>query len=238
MQKSRILGLLLVSFAALAQQQQPVEVTSEPSHHLVFENEFVRVFDVTVAPKASTLVHKHNNDYLFVTLGDADLINARTGEKPVPLTLKDGEVRFTKGNFSHAATNQSDRPFHNITIELLKPATNVKTCTTSCDVSPPCSSGGTACPSVERRITSDQWTVSFVTLPPSSRVDKHTHAMAHLMIAVSDLSMTAEEGTSTSDIRRAIGGFVWVAAGTTHTVVDSGTSPARLVTLDFKTENR
>jgi quercetin dioxygenase-like cupin family protein len=237
MQKSRILGLLLVAVAALA-QQQPVEVTSEPSHHLVLENQFVRVFDVTVAPKSTTLVHKHNYDYLFVTLGDADLVNARTGEKPVPLTLKDGEVRFTKGNFSHAATNQGDRPFHNITIELLKPATNVKVCTASCDGSPPCVSAGRSCPSVERRITSDQWTVSFVTLPPSSRVDKHTHSLAHMAVAVSDLNLTVQEGTSSSEIRRSPGGLDWAPAGTTHTVVNAGTSPARMVTIDFAAESK
>jgi quercetin dioxygenase-like cupin family protein len=234
MHKSRILGILLVSLAALA-QQQPVEVTSEPSHHLVFQNEYVRVFDVTVAPKASTLVHKHNNDYLFVTLGDSDLINARTGEKPVPLTLKDGEVRFTKGNFSHAAINQSDRPFHNITIELLKPATNVKTCTESCDVGPRCAG---VCLTVERKITSDQWIVSFVTLPPSSRFDKHTHAVPHMMFAVSDLNLTVQEGAASSEIKRAPGGLDWTPAGTTHTVVNAGTSPARMVTIDFVTESK
>ena len=38
-----------VSFpSAGAQQKDPVEITSEPSHHLVMENLFVRVFAVTV----------------------------------------------------------------------------------------------------------------------------------------------------------------------------------------------
>ena len=59
MRTSRVAGLVFLATAALAQQQQqPVEITSEPSHHLVFQNEYVRVFDVTVAPKASTLVHR------------------------------------------------------------------------------------------------------------------------------------------------------------------------------------
>src|SRR5882672_6637048 len=128
MRTSRAVGLVFLVTAALAQQPQSVEITSEPSHHLVFQNEYVRVFDVTVAPKASTLVHRHNSDYLFVTLGDSDVVSARVGEKPAALHLKDGEVRFTPGNFAHAAINESDRPFHNITIELLQPSANVKTC--------------------------------------------------------------------------------------------------------------
>jgi len=50
MHLARLAELLLVSIATLAQQQS-VEITSEPSHHLVLENAYVRVFDVTVAPK-------------------------------------------------------------------------------------------------------------------------------------------------------------------------------------------
>src|SRR5258708_32116833 len=133
MRTSRLAGLLFLTAATLAQQQQPVEIPSEPSHHLVFQNEYVRVVDVTVATQATTLIHKHNHDYLFVTLGDSDVVSARVGEKPAALQLKDGEVRFTPGNFAHAAINKSDRPFHNITIELLKPSTNVKTCPEACD---------------------------------------------------------------------------------------------------------
>ena len=33
---------------------------------------------------------------------------------------EDGEVRFSPGPFAHVATNDSDRPFRNYTVELLK----------------------------------------------------------------------------------------------------------------------
>ena len=240
MRTSRVMGLVFLASAALAQQQQSVEITSEPSHHLVFQNEYVRVFDVTVAPKATTLVHRHNHDYLFVTLGDSDVVSARPGEKPVALLLKDGEVRFTPGNFAHAAINNSDRPFHNITIELLKPSANVKTCTEKCD------SGGCAgatlnspvagCPSTVRRISADQWTVSLVTLPPSARIEKHTHTMPHLVVAVSDLDLTSQTESASNNFKRAPGGLAWVPAGVTHTLSNNSSKPAQLVTLEFKPE--
>src|SRR5690348_4629984 len=157
MRRPRMAGLLLVSIATLAQQQPTVEITSEPSHHQVLANDYVRVFDVTVAPRATTLIHRHHSDYLFVTLGDSDVVSTRVGEKPVALHLKDGEVRYTPGNFAHAAGNESDRPFHNITIELLKPSTNVKTCTEACLENLQCgNSNGGLCPATEKRISSDQ----------------------------------------------------------------------------------
>ncbi|MCU1306757.1 MAG: hypothetical protein JWN45_1452, partial [Acidobacteriaceae bacterium] len=97
-----------------------VPITKEPSHHLVFENEYVRVFKVEVAPHAETLYHKHDVDYVFVTLGDSDVESVRLGEPPVRLQLKDGETRFTKGGFAHKAVNRSDKPFVNVTVELKK----------------------------------------------------------------------------------------------------------------------
>jgi quercetin dioxygenase-like cupin family protein len=234
----RTLGLvvLLSAAAVLVYTQQPaeVEITSEPSHHQVIQNEFVRVFDVTVAPKSSTLVHRHRHDYLFVTLGDSDVINARAGANPVPLHLKDGEIRFTPGNFAHAAINSSDKPFHNLTIELLKSSTNVKTCTDACSVTVPCAAeAGRICPTMERRISSDQWIATYVTMPAGSRLDKHTHASPHLVAAITDLDLTQQVGDETRHTKVPAGGYAWVPAGLTHTLTNSGTKTAQYVALEF-----
>lgn len=239
MRTSRALGLVFLVTATLAQQQQSVEITSEPSHHLVFQNEYVRVFDVTVAPKASTLVHRHNQDYLFVTLGDSDVVNARVGEKPVPLHLKDGEVRYAPGNFAHAAINESERPFHNITIELLKPSTNVKSCAESCVVSMPCNDPANAsCPAIEKRVSSDQWTVSLVTLPPSAGMEPRTQTPPRLVIAVSDLDFAGQTETAGNNIKRAPGYVGWVSAGVTHKLLNNSPKPAQFVTLEFKPDKQ
>jgi quercetin dioxygenase-like cupin family protein len=234
MRKSRVAGLVFLATATLAQQQQSVEITSEPSHHLVLQNEYVRVFDVTVAPQASTLVHRHNSDYLFVTLGDSDVVSARLGEKPIELQLKDGEVRFTPGNFAHAAINKSDKPFHNITIELMKPSSNVATCADACAISMPCSDQtNTHCPSKVSRISSDQWTVSLVTLPPSTHWEMSSQT-PHLMIAVSDLDLSVRINVLTDPIRKSPGGWIWMDDGETQTLINNSTKAARFVTLEFK----
>jgi hypothetical protein len=228
-------ALLLLAFMAVAQQPGEVEITAEPNHHQVLANSYVRVFDVSAPPKASTLVHWHRYDYAFVTLGDADLINARVGQKPGPLVLKDGDVRFTPGGFAHAITNQSDSVFRNITIELLQSSTNVKPCAGSCSVPLPCASANkSACPSQEQLITSDQWTLSRVTLPPSAVLEKHAHRTPHLAVAVSDLNLTQKfEDGSTKELHGKPGTLNWVTP-VVHTVVNSGPVEAKFVTLEFK----
>jgi quercetin dioxygenase-like cupin family protein len=226
MRTSRVAGLLFLATATLAQIQQSVEITSEPSHHLVFQNEYVRVFDVTVAPRATTLIHKHNHDYLFVTLGDSDVVSERVGEKPAALQLKDGEVRYTPGNFAHAAINKSDRPFHNITIELLKPSANVKTCTESCD------SGDTA-----RRISADQWTASMAGLPPNSTLNRPP-AGPTLLIAVSNLDLARQSNDDVGPFKRAPGGFDWIPGGRQETMHNGSSQLAQFITLEFTPEKQ
>src|SRR5215472_3357066 len=69
-----------------------VDLDHEPAHHFAFQNEKVRVFKVSVPAHASTLVHQHDRDYIFVSLGDTDISNEIVGKSPVELKLKDGEA--------------------------------------------------------------------------------------------------------------------------------------------------
>jgi len=228
------MGLVFLATAALAQQQQPVEITSEPRHHLVFENEYVRVFDVTVAPKDTTLVHRHNHDYLFVTLGDSDVVSARPGEKPVALLLKDGEVRYTPGNFAHAAINNSDRPFHNITIELLKPSTNVKTCTGPCDDLSNLCAG--ICAQRRKLISSDQWSVWLITDPPTAHAETQLHAVPQLIVPVSNLAFGVQAGATDTPIIRSAGQIDWLSSRPMHPLINNAKVSVRFVALEFNPE--
>jgi len=118
-----ILGLV-AAFALGAQEPVPLahgNVPGEPHHHLKIENEYVRVYYVEAPPHESTLLHQHDHDYIYVSLGPSDVINAILNKPEIHLQLKDGETHFTRGGFAHVARNLADTPFRNITIELLKP---------------------------------------------------------------------------------------------------------------------
>lgn len=120
------LSLLLFSISASARAQEPVplahgNVPGEPHHHLKIENEYVRVYYVEAPPHEATLLHQHDHDYIYVSLGPADVVNAILNKPEIHLQLKDGETHFTRGGFAHIARNLADTPFRNITIELLKP---------------------------------------------------------------------------------------------------------------------
>jgi hypothetical protein len=103
------------------QPQGPVPLKDEPHHTLVFQNDFVHVFNVSVEPMDATLLHQHDLPYLYLTLGQADIVNAVLGKPEVHLQLEDGATRFMAGGFAHLVRADAGIPFHNITIELVHP---------------------------------------------------------------------------------------------------------------------
>src|SRR6266481_4231952 len=113
--------LLLFAFSINAQAPTAVPIPKEPHHHLVFENSYVRVFRVSVPAHEATLLHQHDVPYLYIALGPADVINAVQGKPEVRLVMADGQLGYSRGHFAHIARNESDSPFNNVTIELLRP---------------------------------------------------------------------------------------------------------------------
>ena len=219
---------LLVAFAAAPE----VEITAEPSHHLALENEFVRVFQVEVAPNTATLLHRHRHDYLFVTLGDSHVANEVADKPPVDLKLTDGETRFTPGNFAHVARNLSDRAFRNVTIELMQDD-KLRTAPSPWPMEGGDKdfSGG----SVKVLFIRDGARASVINLQPGATVPSHHHDGPHLLVAISDLDIRSDvDGMGPMPGKFKSGDVKWLPGGYTHTLTNVGTSPAKFVTVEFK----
>ncbi len=121
---NRFAFLAILFAGAAVEAQSPVALTSEPHHRLILENSYVRVFSLQVPPHESTLLHQHDHDYFSVVLGDAEVTTSTPGQPEVHAKLKDAELRFSRGGFAHLVTNESDEPFRNVTMELLRPQTS------------------------------------------------------------------------------------------------------------------
>lgn len=100
----------------------PVAVEQEPHHHVVFENQYVRVLDVVVQPGETTLFHRHSLDNVAVQLSDATIQRQYPGQDWVTSPAKDGSVGFTAGTkipYVHRITNIGSAVFHVLDIEIL-----------------------------------------------------------------------------------------------------------------------
>lgn len=212
-----------------------VEITAEPFHHLVFKNEYVRVFHVEVPPRRATLLHRHGHDYIFVTLGASAVSNQVEGKPAVTLKLADGETRMVEGGFAHVATNLASTPFRNVTVEIL-PAGKRRAFARR-NQKPEWERGlevlehGT----MHTLFVKDGLRATDVELQPGGAMPLHTHTGPHLVVAITDLELRREaKGKPAAIIRKKAGEFDWVPAGVTHSLTNGGKSGIRFVTIEFK----
>ena len=103
-------------------ESDPVAVEQEPHHHVIFENQYVRVLDVIVKPGETTLFHKHSLDNVAVHLSDALIKRQSPGQDWIDSPAQEGAVGFTAGTkqpYTHRITNAGSSVFHVLDIEIL-----------------------------------------------------------------------------------------------------------------------
>src|ERR1022692_4482479 len=228
--KRALFLFLLIPFRA-AQVTPEVEINAEPSHRLALENEYIRAFQVEIAPHAATLMHRHRHDYVYVTIGDAHVSNEVEGKPPVEVKFADGDTRFAPGNFAHIAKNLGEQPFRNVTIELLQDE-KMRSAVSRW----PMEGGDKTFPGVRIKIllVKDGVRVSEVNLDPGATIPSHHHDGPHLLVAVSDLDLRSDvEGKGPMPGKFKAGEVKWLPGGYTHTVTNTGNQAARFVTLEF-----
>jgi quercetin dioxygenase-like cupin family protein len=221
-----LLLLATVSFATLSQSnsaQSPVEIAGEAHHHPKFENEFVRVWDVTVPGGDATLWHAHRNDNVVVTLAPAQLHIDTLGRDPADAEWKFGEVRFSKATYVHRAINVGTTPFHNLTIELLRP-TNF--------VADP--SNLPAEPGLIPILENDRVSVNRLSLAPGEAVPTHTHPYPGLQVTLTaaEIEVTANGKTVQHPVKAA--DVSWRAGGVTHSIKNAGKTTFEAVDIELK----
>src|SRR5579884_337968 len=229
-----VVALAVLALTAMAQQAQaPVAITAEPHHHLVVDNKYVRAFAFSVNPGDTTLMHKHEHDYLGIFIGDSTGTNTKEGGQPTPATFKDGDVKFAAAGVVHAVAGTGSAPVRNATIELLQPTTNPKACTESCAVSIPCDSADKSkCATGNKAFSSDQWTVTIFTLPVGSKYAEHTHAGPYLTVELTDSDVTMNVKGKSSKAHSKAGDIKWHEPET-HSVTNTGKTPAKVAVLKF-----
>jgi hypothetical protein len=231
-------ALLLVTFSLNAQAPVPLahgNVPGEPHHHLRIENEYVRAFYVEIPPHEDTLLHQHDHDYLFVTLGDTEVINAVLGKPEVKLTLKDGEVRFTRGGFAHVARNLRDKPFRNVTIELLKPQGEVKNLCAQVAASAlegDCPEFLTSSGGIQKKplFETGKMTLDLVSLDPSLNV--LSLGREGLIVFLGDTQIQGEATDATKE-NAVAGDVIWVADGSGKLIWNSKRRNLSFLLLTF-----
>lgn len=107
--------------------KEPVPVEQEPHHHVVLQNQYVRVLDVLFRPGDPSLFHTHSNDNVSVALsGDYTKSQTLGGEWSEPAQVIHGAVAFHKAHgqpYTHRVGSAGEKPFHVIDVEIFSATT-------------------------------------------------------------------------------------------------------------------
>jgi quercetin dioxygenase-like cupin family protein len=205
--------------------QSPVEISGEPRHHPKFENEFVRVWDVTVPAGDVTLWHIHRNDNVVVTFGDASLRIETVGAAPVESQLKLGDVGFRKATYVHRAMNIGTTPFHNFTIEILKSSMGSQSLSKL--------NGQTGRQPI---IENERVRIYRVSLEPGQSTTMHTHLLPGLGVAMTagEIELTTEGKDKPDRFTLPLGDVRWRAGAVTHAIKNVGKTVFEAVDIELK----
>jgi hypothetical protein len=108
--------------AGTGTERDPVPVEREPHHHVVFENQYIRLLDVVVPPSEMTLFHTHSLDNVAVLLAETTLKNQNPSEDWTERPITHGSVGFragTKKPYTHRIMNTGSAVFHVMDVEIL-----------------------------------------------------------------------------------------------------------------------
>jgi hypothetical protein len=206
-----------------------VDLAAEPSHHLVVQNEYTRVFKVQVEPDAATLKHHHGHDYVTVTFGWSQLSNEVDGKEPAKVTFNDGDVKYVEGRTPpHLVHNLAATTFRNVTIEILKDAEKAGLSKWDPDHGTVSLSGGTR----EILFANAVVRVSRIDLNPGGSMPKGDLRDHAFFVAQSDLDLR-DDGNA-HPVHLSAGETKWENDGGQSKLTNRGAKAAKLVLLEFQ----
>jgi hypothetical protein len=210
-------------------------ILEEPRHHVVFQNTFVRVYEVEVGPHQATLEHQHRYDNLFVVFGDANLTNKVVGRPEAKLRLQDLGVNFGRAPYSHVIQNNGDRPFRNVTLELLHPQGESERFYPSLDAAMAAASGRGKTVRQATVLQTQEMRLRAVSVSPGSSWSVPHDGHDRLLVLVDKID---NAGPRQKNSPFPAGMVVWIPANSDWNVYRAGSHDMKLMVLDFMDTNR
>ncbi len=233
--KCAFLLLFLLSGMLPAQQQVLVEITAEPHHNLMLENDSVRAFAVTIRPHEATELTRHEHNFLVVTFQDSEIASWAEGEAGV-LTYRfhANDIHFYFGGRARAMRNDTSSEYRNVTVEFLNP--KVTTYGYQSNMRRWQYGGNTLLPPVDpnakfaNRMPLGEAVVKDVQLLPGDEFPAPEKGIAQLLLALSDRQLLVGK----EKVHSSVGEVSWIPAERATKLINSGTEPARFVIVELQ----
>jgi hypothetical protein len=229
--------LALFSIPLLAQTPAIPTMDHEPHHHLSLHNDYVKVFNVEVAPGDSIILHSHDQDTVAIAIGEQLVTVGIPGKPDVHQKNADAQVRLQRSGYIHSTHVDGDTPYHTVAVELLQPQTDFHNVCAEVLVGQPLN-----CPVIDPKLPAASGSQAL--LESSETRASLIRVLPHKTIKVADsgpevivaLDAATISGSSKAPARPLkAGDFVWLdgGSGQRRTYKNTGAKDARFIEIVF-----
>jgi hypothetical protein len=199
--------------AVSGQEAVVLPLEAEPHHHLALKNEYVKVYQVQVAPGDAVKLHRHDTDAISLSLSESLVTVHFPGKPDVQQKLTNGQIRLQARGYVHSTSVEGDTPFRNVTVELLMPQTRERNGCAQVMAKEPMNCGGVhdGTGFGVSQFETDQTFVGLLLVKPHGRVVIGERGRATLVVAM-DAGATHPGKNGAIDSLRS-GDFVWLDSG-------------------------
>jgi hypothetical protein len=216
-------SLIVIAICSGLFSTAQVPVKYEPRHHNIFENEYIRVLDVNIGPKDTTLFHEHNTPSVFFTFTKTFTTSQLIGRPPSRSSISNtGPPSYDSLGTArvHRVWNDDTIWFHVMDVELTggKPRSN---------------------PAV---LQHPLLTLSFnrylangyrLQLKTSDSIELTATSPGYLLVSQADADIQYQEGNFKQKRFMKAGHYTWIEGGKTFSMTNAG-SPAVFMLLQLK----
>lgn len=218
-----------------------VQMDQEPHHHMVMKNDFVKVFEIDLAPKDAILMHQHDYDEVLIAVGGATTVSTTPGQADILTISKPGDVSFTRGGWEQSVRNIGQTAYHSISIESLHAQTGAHNlCGTQVPDLPancPAATVDAGAPRIDQpQFQTDQIRVDVIRIQPRQQTILGESNRDNLIVAIDEAVIAPATGKGArADQKFAPGNSVWIARGGVRRVLKNNSDiEVRVVTVSFK----
>jgi quercetin dioxygenase-like cupin family protein len=205
-----------------------VLANNEPHHHVVLQNDLVRIFRVMIPPGASTLWHEHNFDFLVLAVNGTKVqVDVPVLPLPVPAVMVTKSLTYTDyagKHFIHRITNVDAAVNHQLCLEIIS-----------------WSPGGfevadrSAAPTYKLEIENGRIRAWRVRLEPGEIARTITQKAPGVRFALSgDRIAETDSGGVVKETLVHPGDFAWLPAPNTRSIVNAGSSLLELIEIELR----
>ncbi len=202
-----------------------VPVSKEPRHHLVLENDKVRILNVLLPPGDTTQYHVHSTPSVFIPFTKTHTGSQRMNEKPEYGTSAAGNVWFEDLSEPHIKIhrvwNMDTSVFHVMDIELLAKEKSFV-------INPP------DIPHTHLQIDTPWARVYSIQLAKNEDVRIKDQPSDFILVAINDAEIKMMENGKESKSLIKTGQYFWINENDKFSVVNAGNTTANFALISIR----